>query len=124
MLLFKLFLPAVVACSCNALANMFWKIRFNQVPFAVKSFGDIIGLATSFHIWAGIVCYVCSMVIFFYMLSNFKLSVVTPVTCMTYVFNVVIARIVFHETISSMQVIGIIVVIVGLIILSRAKGAV
>lgn len=121
MFLLKLFIPAIIACSCNALANMFWKMRFDQVPLKLGSAEDIIGLATSLHIWSGVGCYVISMVIFFYMLSNFKLSVVTPVTCMTYIFNVVIARIVFHEKITSIQIIGIAIVIIGLIILSRAK---
>lgn len=121
MFLLKLFIPAIISCSCNALANMFWKMRFDQVPLKFASVKDVIGLATSFHIWSGVGCYAISMVIFFYMLSNFKLSVVTPVTCMTHIFNVIIARVVFHEKITSIQIIGIAVVIIGLIILSRAK---
>lgn len=115
----QLLIPAAVACTCNALANMFWKMRFDKIPLVLKSFKDIYGLLTSFHIWVGVFCYGCSMLLFFYMLSNFKLSSIMPVTCMTYIFNIVIARVVFGETISRMQILGTVIVIVGLIILSR-----
>lgn len=117
----RLFIPAAISCSCNALANMFWKMRFDKVPLSLKSFQDIGGLLLSPHIWAGLCCYGCSMLLFFYMLSNFKLSSIMPVTCMTYIFNIVIARIVFHEPIGRMQIIGTTIVICGLIILSRGS---
>lgn len=116
----RLFIPAFFACLCNALANMLWKFRFNKVPLAFSNYKDIIGLVTSLHIWGGIICYVCSMFLFFYMLSNFKLSTIIPVTCMTYVFNIFIARFVFGESINKVQVLGTMIIIVGLIVLSRA----
>lgn len=115
----KLLIPAVIACTCNALANMFWKMRFDKVPLKLNSVQDICGLLLSPHIWGGICCYGGSMLLFFYMLSNFKLSSIMPVTCMTYIFNIIIAKVVFGESISRVQVIGTIIVICGLIILSR-----
>lgn len=115
----RLLIPAAIACTCNALANMFWKMRFDKIPLVLKSFHDIVGLLISPHIWAGVCCYGCSMLLFFYMLSNFKLSAIMPVTCMTYVFNIVIARVVFGESISRIQILGTAIVICGLIILSR-----
>lgn len=115
----KLLIPASIACTCNALANMFWKMRFDKNPLSLKSAQDIIGLMVSPHIWAGVCCYGCSMLLFFYMLSNFKLSSIMPVTCMTYIFNIVIARFVFGETIGKVQIMGTAIVILGLIILSR-----
>lgn len=115
----KLLIPATIACTCNALANMFWKMRFDKIPLSVKSLQDIGGLLMSPHIWGGVCCYGCSMLLFFYMLSNFKLSAIMPVTCMTYVFNIIIARVVFGESISRVQVIGTAIVILGLLVLSR-----
>jgi len=117
----KLFIPASIACICNALANMFWKIRFDKSPLSIKTIQDIRGLLVSPHIWAGLCCYGCSMLLFFYMLSNYKLSSIMPVTCMTYIFNIVIARVIFHEPIERMQIAGTVIVICGLIILSRGS---
>ena len=116
----KLIIPAFFACMCNALANMFWKIRFDKTPLSFASLQDVLGLASSPHIWAGVGCYGCSMLLFFYMLSNYKLSAIMPVTCMTYIFNIIIARIIFDENINRMQIIGTIIIICGLIVLSRS----
>lgn len=114
-----LIIPAFIACTCNALANMFWKMRFDKIPLSLSSIQDIIGLICSWQIWAGIGCYGTSMLLFFYMLSNYKLSSIMPVTCMTYIFNVVIAKVVFNENISKTQIMGIMIIITGLIVLSR-----
>lgn len=114
-----LLIPAFIACTCNALANMFWKIRFDKTPLSLASFQDLVGLIRSWHIWVGIGCYGMSMLLFFYMLSNYKLSSIMPVTCMTYIFNVIIAKVVFGEDITTTQIIGIAIIIVGLIVLSR-----
>lgn len=117
----KLLIPASIACICNALANMFWKMRFDKIPLSIRSIQDVGGLLISPHIWAGLCCYGCSMLLFFYMLSNYKLSSIMPVTCMTYIFNIVIARVVFHESIGRTQIVGTAIVICGLIILSRGS---
>lgn len=114
-----LIIPAFIACICNAMANMFWKMRFDKTPLSLTSVRDIAGLVCSWQIWAGIGCYGASMLLFFYMLSNYKLSSIMPVTCMTYIFNVVIAKAVFGENISRVQVMGIMIIITGLIVLSR-----
>lgn len=115
----KLFIPACISCSCNALANMFWKFRFNTKPISYKSLADVFELVLSPYIWIGVMFYGVSMLIFFYMLSNFKLSAIMPVTCMTYIFNIVIARLVFKENISITQLVGIGIIILGLLVLSR-----
>lgn len=123
MAFFRLLVPASIACVCNAFANMFWKMRFDKIPLSLKSLQDIAGLLRSPYIWAGLCCYGCSMLLFFYMLSNYKLSSIMPVTCMTYIFNIVIARVVFHESIGRMQIVGTAIVICGLIVLSRGTVA-
>ena len=115
----ELFIPACFACFCNALANMFWKLRFNKVPFSLKSISDFLLLLSSGPIWIGVGFYGISMLLFFYMLSNFKLSVVTPVLCMTYVFNILVAKIIFNEPLGKMQIIGTVIIMIGLIVLSR-----
>ena len=117
----RLFVPACIACSCNAMANMFWKFRFNVKPLSFKNGADILDLILSPYIWLGIMCYGISMLLFFYMLSNYKLSAIMPVTCMTYIFNIAIARFVFKESISITQIIGTLIIIIGLIVLSRGE---
>ena len=117
----KLFIPACAACSCNALANMFWKFRFNKIPLSLKSLDDFCSLLLSWQIWIGVGFYVFSMLLYFYMLSNFKLSVLMPVLCLTYIFNIVIAKLVFNESIGMTQLLGTAIIIMGLLVLSRVN---
>ncbi len=60
------------------------------------------------------------MLLFFYMLSNYKLSTIIPVTSMTYIINILVARFYFHESVGKIQILGTVIIILGLLILSRA----
>ena len=119
----RLLIPATIACACNALANMLWKMQFDKNPItrnAFASFRNFTELFLTLNIIGGVFLYICSMLLFFYMLSNFKLSQVIPVTVLTYVFNIFIAVSVFHERLAPAQIIGTAIIICGLIVLSRA----
>jgi len=91
----KLLIPATAACLCNALANMLWKFRFNIHPLKIGRISDVLSMILDIKIITGIMLYVISMLLFFYMLSNFKLSIIIPVTCLTYIFNIIISYQVF-----------------------------
>lgn len=58
----------------------------------------------------GKVCYGVSMVIFFYLLSNYRLSQVVPFLAMTGIFNMAVAAIFLHESISMVQIVEEIIV--------------
>lgn len=120
MVYLKLLCPAFIACVCNAMANTFWKFEFNRNPIHIGGLADLFGLFFSWRILIGIGFYACSMLLFFYMLSNFKLSAIMPVTCMTYILNIAIAFLIFHESINIWQIAGTAIIIIGLLILSHA----
>jgi drug/metabolite transporter (DMT)-like permease len=119
----NLIIPAVLACSCNAAANTFWKFHFMKQPLKILHFRDVLMLAFTPFIIVGVVFYVISMVLFFYMLSHFKLSLIVPLTSLTYVLNLVVAYVIFHERFYIPNIIGTGVVIIGLIILSQTPAA-
>ena len=116
----KLIIPAVIACLCNTIANTLWKLQFTKKPLSIASFSDAFNTVFTVNIIGGICFYIGSMLLFFYLLSNFKLSVIMPVMCLTYVFNIIIAAVVFKEQIVPIQAVGTSVILVGLILLSRA----
>ncbi len=115
----KLLIPAIIACSCNAAANTFWKFHFMKRPLHILGLNDVLLLALSPFILIGVILYVMSMLLFFYMLSNFKMSVIVPLTSLTYVLNLFVAYAIFHEKIFAQNIIGTAVVIIGLVILSK-----
>lgn len=117
---YRLLIPTFLSCCCNACANMFWKMQFNKKPFAAHSIWDIIQTLFTPKIFIGICFYVISMLLFFYLLSNFKLSVIIPVTCITYILNIAVAYFVFKEPLTTWQIVGTSVIMLGLIIISQS----
>ena len=81
-----LVVPVVLATLLNAVANTVWKIYFQKGEFSYTSFSSVLSLF-NIYIISGILCYVGSMLLFFYMLSKFDLSVIIPLTALTYIFN-------------------------------------
>jgi len=117
----KLAVPIIFACLFNAVANTFWKYEFTQKPFEFNSISKIIQTFFSLNIIVGILFYIGSMLLFFYMLSNFKLSVIIPLTSLTYIFNLLAAYFIFHENVHTNNIIGTIIIIVGIAVLSQAS---
>jgi len=115
----KIVIPALSACLCNTFANYFWKIELAKNPFDISSLWKIISLFLSLNIIIGIIFYIASMMLFLYMLSHFKLSLIVPLTVFTYIFNILMAYIIFHEKVYTQSIIGTIVIISGIIILSQ-----
>jgi multidrug transporter EmrE-like cation transporter len=87
--------------------------RSNIMPIGVR-------LATEPHIIAAIACYALSVVIWTLALSRVQVSIAYPLVSMGYVVNVVAAWWFFNESINPAKVAGISVIILGVVIISRA----
>jgi drug/metabolite transporter (DMT)-like permease len=116
-----LFVPVIIATLLNAIANTVWKIYFQKGEFSYTSIVSILGLF-NVYIISGILCYVGSMLLFFYMLSKFDLSVIIPLTALTYIFNMLSAYYIFHETFDLYKIGGMLIIILGIGVLSMSKG--
>lgn len=87
--------------------------RSNVLPIGVR-------LATESHIIGAMVCYVLSVVIWILALSRVQVSIAYPLLSMGYIVNLVAAWWFFNESINPAKVAGISVIILGVIIISRA----
>lgn len=116
----KLLIPATISCLCNTIANTLWKLQLSKKPFSFTNFSNSFYSLITPNILGGICFYIFSMLLFFFMLSNFKLSAIIPITSLTYIFNIIAAVLIFKENINIMQATGTVVIIIGLLILSRA----
>jgi len=87
--------------------------RSNVLPIGVR-------LATEPHIIVAIACYALSVVIWILALSRVQVSIAYPLLSMGYVVNVVAAWWFFNESINPAKVVGISVIILGVVIISRA----
>ena len=113
-----------VGVMLNVAAQLMIKAGTNSIGYFEFSRSNILPiglrLATEPHIIGAIACYALSVVIWILALSRAQVSIVYPLLSMGYVVNAVAAWWLFNESINPAKVAGISVIILGVVIVSRA----
>ena len=108
----------------NAAAQILMKAGTNAVGYFEFSSQNILPigwkLASEWHIVAALFCYALSVIIWILALSRVPVSIAFPMLSMAYVVNAVAAWYLLGEAFSLTKVVGIGVIILGVIIISRA----
>lgn len=108
----------------NAAAQLLMKTGTNAVGYFDFSVANIVPvgwkLATEPHIIGAMICYVFGVVIWILALSRVQVSIAYPLLSMGYIVNAVAAWYLFNEAFSPAKVIGVGIIILGVIIISRA----
>jgi len=114
----------VVGVLFNVAAQLLIKAGTNAVGYFEFSRENILPigwkLATEPHILGAMGCYVFGVVIWILALSRVQVSVAYPLLSLGYVVNAVAAWWLFNEAFNPAKVIGMGVIILGVIIISRA----
>ncbi len=108
----------------NAAAQILMKAGTNAVGHFEFSMENILPiglkLATEWHIATALFCYALSVVVWILALSRVPVSIAFPMLSMAYVVNAVAAWYLLGEPFSSAKLVGMGVIILGVIIISRA----
>jgi len=108
----------------NAGAQLLLKAGTNSVGIFEFSRDNIfpIGwkLATEPHIVGGLACYVISVVVWIMALSRVEVSIAYPLLSVGYVVNAVAAYYLFGEAVTPMRLVGIGVIIIGVVMVTRS----
>jgi multidrug transporter EmrE-like cation transporter len=108
----------------NAAAQILMKAGTNAVghfDFSAQNILPIgLKLATEWHIIAALFCYAVSVVVWILALSRVPVSIAFPMLSMAYVVNALAAKYFLGEEFNPMKFIGMGVIILGVIIISRA----
>ena len=108
----------------NAAAQILMKAGTNAVGHFEFSMENIVPvglkLATEWHIFFALCCYALSVVIWILALSRVPVSIAFPMLSMAYVVNAIAAWYLLGEAFNPTKLAGMAVIIVGVIILSRA----
>lgn len=93
----------ILSAVCTSFGQFFWKI----------SSTDILYLLVGFFLYG------IGAVLMIVALKFGQLSVIQPLMCVSYVFALIIGYVFLGELVSPMELIGIIVIIVGVIFIAR-----
>jgi len=108
----------------NAAAQILMKAGTNSIGYFEFSRDNILPiglkLATEWHIVVALFCYALSVVIWVLALSRVPVSIAFPMLSMAYVVNAVAAWYLLGEAFNPAKLLGMGVIILGVIIISRA----
>ncbi|WP_435626399.1 SMR family transporter [Candidatus Ferrigenium straubiae] len=108
----------------NAAAQILMKAGTNAVGHFEFSMENILPiglkLATEWHIVTALFCYALSVVVWILALSRVPVSIAFPLLSMAYIVTAVAAWYLLGEPLSMTKLVGIGVIILGVIIISRA----
>ncbi len=108
----------------NAAAQILMKAGTNSVGHFEFSLENIIPigwkLATEWHIITALFCYAVSVVVWVLALSRVPVSIAFPMLSMAYVVNALAAWYLLGEPFNATKLVGMGVIILGVIIISRA----
>lgn len=108
----------------NAAAQILMKAGTNAVGHFEFSMENILPiglkLATEWHIVTALFCYALSVVVWILALSRVPVSIAFPMLSMAYVVNAVAAWYLLGEPFNATKLVGMGVIILGVIIISRA----
>ena len=103
----------LVGVLLNAAAQLLLKAGTNAMPLGLR-------LALEPHILGGLACYVVSVVVWVVALSRVPVSIAYPMLSIGYVVNALAAWYWLGEAVSSMRMLGIGIIVLGVFIVARS----
>jgi drug/metabolite transporter (DMT)-like permease len=108
----------------NAAAQILMKAGTNAIGHFEFSVDNIVPigwkLATEWHILVALGCYALSVVVWILALSRVPVSIAFPMLSMAYVVNAIAAWYLLGEAFSPTKLVGMGIIILGVVIISRA----
>jgi drug/metabolite transporter (DMT)-like permease len=118
----------LVSVGLAALAQLTLKAGMNQVTEAnggaVTLSGDAIRtMLTNLTVWAGLVLFGLSAVVWLFVLSRTSLSFAYPFAALTYLLIVLVDRFVLHEAVPAARWAGVACIMIGIVLVARTAPA-
>ncbi|MDD2774712.1 MAG: EamA family transporter [Gallionella sp.] len=118
------FILIVTGVMLNVAAQLLIKSGTNAIGYFEYTRENILPigwkLATEPHIIGALTCYVVGVVVWILALSRVQVSIAYPLLSLGYIVNAVAANYLFEEAITPSKLIGMGIIIVGVVVISRA----
>jgi undecaprenyl phosphate-alpha-L-ara4N flippase subunit ArnE len=90
--------------------------KITKFQFSRAYFIDIL---TNWWLLASGICLISATILWGFILNHFPFSLAYPVTAFAYIFGMIAAIIVFHETVSLTRWFGVCFIILGVILIAK-----
>lgn len=118
------YIPLLFGIFLNATAQLLLKAgmeRIGYFDFSVRNLWPIgLRVAENPYIVVGLGCYVLSVGAWLMALSRVDVSVAYPLVSLGYIFTAATAYLFLHESLSPMRIVGIVVILVGVVLVTRS----
>ncbi len=108
----------------NAAAQLFLKEGMRRIGHFDFVWANIIPIgfqvAGNLFVWAGLLCYVVSVVVWLLVLSRVEVSFAYPLLSVGYIVNAVAGYYLFQENLSLTRITGILIICVGVFFVTRS----
>lgn len=116
--MFKLIITAIIQSAFLALAQYYMKLGVERLGDYSMSWAFIKSLM-NWQLGLALLLYVIGMVIYLFMLKKYDLSIVYPLTSISYIFTILLAMFLLGETVSVVRWVGILLVMLGVGLIAR-----
>ena len=116
--MFKLIITAIIQSAFLAVAQFFMKVGMDKVADYSMSWAFF----RSFLNWQlglSLLLYIIAMVIYMFMLKSYSLSLVYPLTSISYIFTILLAMFLLGETVPVIRWMGVLFVMLGVGMIAR-----
>ena len=107
----------LISVGLNATAQIFLRLGVMGKDLTV-SINSILLILLSMNVWYGIFCYMMSIFLWLFVLSKTQVSLAYPFQAIDYTFGTFLAWYFLNEKITSINILGLIVIVLGILILS------
>lgn len=108
----------------NATAQICMKkgmLIVGEISGGIQAFVTMLpAMITNVYLWISALCYIISILLWLVVLSKVDVSYAYPFLSIGYILSVFAGYFLFHESVSLIRVIGIIVICIGVILISKS----
>ena len=103
----------------NVAAQLCLRKGVMKLNINLFSYSSLLEIASSLYVWAGLILYSLSFMIYIYILSKFEVSYIYPVIMSAGIILLLIFSVLFiNESLTLQKIIGIIVISAGIFIVT------
>jgi len=111
----------IISIVLGACGQIVMKMGTSQLAVSGLSImNQLLKYFTNIPILTGLVLYTLSAVVWIFAISKVQLSVAYPMVASGYVLVVILSYLLLHEPVSSLRILGLIVVVAGVVIIANS----